>query len=354
MINPRKSHVAIFHGAGQAFELKQLEVPQAGPGEAIVRVELSTICGSDLHTFSGRRSEAVPCILGHEAIGAVSEVGSPPPYDVDVQPLEVGDRITWSACISCGDCDRCRSGLTQKCRTVSKYGHNIATGSHPLSGGLSELLLLRQGSCIVKLDRDLPAQVACPANCATATIMAAFRSAGELIGKRVLILGAGMLGLTAAAVAASRGAELILLSDTDGNRLKWAQEFGAEPLPGKISITDLPERPDLIIECSGAEQAVQFALTAGSVGAHVVLLGSVLPSQDVRLDPEFVVRNLLTIRGVHNYASEDLSDAVDFLTSHSDHYPFAKLVESTFPLSDIHKAFRYAQEHRPIRVAIKP
>ena len=354
MTETRKSHVAVFQGAGQAFELKQLDVPEPGPGEAIVQVELSTICGSDVHTVSGRRSEAVPCILGHEAIGTIVEIGTPAPQDLSDEPVVVGDRVTWSACISCGECDRCRGGLTQKCRTVRKYGHSVATGRHALSGGLSEFLLLSRGSCIVKLDRNLPAEVACPANCATSTVMAAFRPVGELIGKRVLVLGAGMLGLTAAAIADSRGAESIVLSDPDETRLKWAREFGALPLPGNISDTGLSERPDVIIECSGSEQAVQFALTIGAVGAHVVLLGSVLPSRDVQLDPEFVVRNLHTIRGVHNYVGDDLSDAVEFLTHASDRYPFAGLVEATFPLRDVQDAFRYAQEHRPIRVAIKP
>ena len=132
------SNAGVFLGAGQPMDLRTFPLPSPESGEAIVRIECCTLCGSDLHTITGKRTENCPSILGHEILGIVDTVGDPPPCDLDGRPLRAGDRITWSTSVSCGDCDRCRGGLPQKCRTLAKYGHELAEGRYALSGGLSQ------------------------------------------------------------------------------------------------------------------------------------------------------------------------------------------------------------------------
>ena len=96
---------AVFHGKDEVIELKQTPVPALPPGGVLVRVRCCTLCGSDIHTADGRRSAPVPLILGHEILGDIVEIGGDAPvFDYRGQPLEVGQCVTWSIAVHCGDC----------------------------------------------------------------------------------------------------------------------------------------------------------------------------------------------------------------------------------------------------------
>ncbi|QEF98380.1 L-threonine 3-dehydrogenase [Stieleria maiorica] len=345
---------AVFHGAGRPLKLQSFPRPMLQAGEALVRVRLCTICGSDLHTLKGLRIEPTPSILAHEVVGEIVDVGQPGPRDLDQQPLRRGDRVTWSICVSCSDCDRCRSGLPQKCRRLVKYGHSVAEGREALSGGLAEYILLRSGTAIAKLPADVPDEVASPINCATSTIAAAYRAAGDVDGQRVMVFGAGMLGLTAVAMGRELGATQVVICDVDQARLTLAERFGATDTITVDSIASIESSFDVLLECSGAPEAIEAACRIGDVGSRVILVGSVMNSRPVQLDPTTVVRKWMTIAGVHNYAPMDLYSAIDFISRCHDKYPFAELVAKTYALTDINAAIDHSLQHRPIRVAVRP
>jgi threonine 3-dehydrogenase len=355
---------AVFLGANQPLQLREFPIPLLHPHEALVAIECSTICGSDLHTVKGLRQECCPSILGHEAIGSVVDLGDPPLTDTQGVSLRVGDRVTWSTVVACGTCDRCYSGLPQKCRSLSKYGHDIAEGRTALCGGLADYLLLRKGSAVVKIDAHLPAEVVCPANCATATVACAMRYADPIAGARVLIIGAGMLGLTAAAMAKTLQAREVTVVDTLPARLEIAKRFGAdhvllwepesEAFRSSLVNATGAANFDALFEFSGSSLAVAAAIDACDIGGRVVLVGTVMPSPTVALNPEAVVRRCMSIRGVHNYAAQDLETAIRFLSQTQQRYPFADLVEKTFALADSEAAISYAFTHRPIRTAVRP
>ncbi len=351
------SRAAVFSGAGNRLELSSFPTPRPAAGEALVAIELCTVCGSDLHTIEGKRNEPTPSILGHEILGSVIEVGTPPPRTVDGGRLQPGDRITWSTCISCQSCDRCLSGLPQKCVRVAKYGHERAEGRGALSGGMAERILLRDGSAIVRLDDSLPDAVACPVNCATATIAAAFRAAGDCRGRRVLVIGAGMLGLTAAAYAKHHHAEHVTVCDLQDQRLERAVRFGADRRVN-VAAEAVTESNlgtfDRIIECSGSADAIEAAIPLGDIGCRLVLVGSVMPSRPIRIDPQRMVRHWYSIHGVHNYAPCDLQAAVDFLAEAHRRYPFASLVERIFPLAEVNEAIAYSFTSGAVRVGLRP
>lgn len=359
----RSCQAAVFVGAGRRLELRRFNLPELEADEALVRVECCTICGSDLHTLGGARNEPAPSILGHEVLGVVDAVASPAPCDLQGRPLQPGDRITWSVAVSCGECDRCQRGLPQKCRKLAKYGHELAEGRTALSGGLGEFVLLRRGSAAVRVADHLPVEVICPVNCATATVAAACRVAGEMAGRRVLILGAGMLGLTAAAYAKSQKASSVAVCDVHPRRLERARLFGADDaVEWRSDFNDLQqallhgqrESFEIVLELSGAPDAVEAAVRLGGVGAKIVLVGSVMKSRPVAVDPESIVRRWLSIHGVHNYGPGDLKAAVAFLEQFGAAYPFAELVEFTYPLAEANAAVETAQRARPFRVAIRP
>lgn len=353
---PSQCRAAIFHGPDQPLELADVSIPSLEQGEHLVRIRCTTLCGSDVHTMLGERQEPVPTVLGHEATGEVVAMGeADPTYD---SPIKVGDRIVWSVCVSCGVCQRCQT-LPQKCEQLLKYGHLQAVNRQVLSGGLAEYILLHPNSYLEKVPDALSDELASISNCAVATVMCCFRSAlGAGTGsrpRRVLIYGAGMLGLVATAYAEQRRAETIVVVDPNRERLDWALKFGATSVftPDELSV-NLPADFDLVLELSGNVHAVTSAIQAGGFGATIVLAGSARPSDPVRLDPESVLRRCLRIQGVHNYAPEDLTEALRFLEATLEKYPFQDLLSESFALEEVESARSFACRETPLRVVVKP
>ena len=330
-------------------------------GEALVEIELATICGSDVHTSRGDRSGPTPAVLGHEYVGRVLATGG----RVDAvtgDPVQVGDRVVWSIMASCRTCDRCRHGLPQKCRDLLKYGHERTTDRWRLNGGFATHIHLRAGTTIVVVPDHLPSAVLAPASCGTATAQAALdRAAAEtdLARSVVLVSGAGLIGLTTAAMAADRGARVVV-ADPDPRRRDLAARFGADRVVDPTERANLvaavtavgADQVDVAIEASGAPSAVSAAVATVGVGGVVVLVGSVFPTPPVALDPESVVRRLVTVAGVHNYTPTHLAAAVTFLASTRD--PFAELVGRPRRLLELDRALSEAGRGDAVRVAIDP
>lgn len=353
------ARAVLFHGPGQPLEIAEFDVPEPRGTEVLVRVTCCTLCTSDLHTHSGRRPGPLPCVLGHEIVGQIAAFGPQAPrHDVQGTPLSEGNRITWSVTASCGTCFLCGEGLPQKCTRLYKYGHEAATPARPFAGGLADYVLLAEGTTIVALPDAVPDLVATPANCATATAAAVLRTAGPIAGKVVLILGAGTLGVTASALAAAAGAGRIVIIDPDPERRQRALSFGATDAvddPAAV-VADLTQGrgADVALELAGVRAAVEAGLAGLRIGGTLVLAGTVLPTPAVALDPEAVVRRLLTIRGVHNYVPADLVHAANFLAETGRRFPFAELIEGSYSLQDVTRAFAYAHSHPGKRVAVSP
>lgn len=356
---------AVFRGVGIPLSVEEFSLPSPAAGEALVRVECCTICGSDLHSIQGRRSVALPTILGHEILGRIAHLPEEsPPVDVMGRALSVGDRVIWSVAASCEACDRCRRGLPHKCRQLFKYGHERADCDHPLSGGLAEYCHLKRGTAIVRVTDDLPDAVACPASCATATVVEAMQSIPEIEGRSLLIFGAGMLGTTAAAMARSSGATAVVVCDVDADRLARSRDFGAthllpwnadrEKFQAELFDVVGSDGVDAVLELSGSEDAAERAAGLLQVGGELVLVGSVKPSRSIEVNPESIVRGLLRISGVHNYAPHSLQEAIVFLAAAQGEYPFESLVERTFALSEINAAIDAAIESKACRIAVRP
>lgn len=334
----------VWIGEGHRHEMIAVPGVALGDGDVLVAVEMSTICGSDVHTVQGHRSAPVPLVLGHESVGRVIAIGDAGARDVAGDPLRIGDRVVWSVTISCGSCDRCAAGLTQKCRTLGKYGHDRIGGHGDLTGGFGSHVQLRRGTAIVRAPETLPASVLAPAACATATAWAAVaRARRDLDGAAVRIHGAGLVGLSAAAIAAEQGARVEVL-DPNPARRALASRFGA---------AGIDREPDVVIEASG--RAVAQALGGVAVGGTVVLVGSVFPAEPVPLDAESIVRRLVTITGVHNYTGVDLAETVAFLSGRGRAYPFADAVGEVRPLSELDEALDAASAPgAPLRIGVVP
>lgn len=337
-----------FLGAGQPHEPIAVPGVALAPDDVLVAIEMSTICGSDVHTVQGRRPSAAPLVLGHESVGRIMAIGAAGADAADGTPLHIGDRVVWSVTVSCGTCDRCSAGLTQKCRSLGKYGHERIAPHRELTGGYASHAQLRRGTAIVRVPEALPAAALAPASCATATAMAAVDRAAwgrELEGRHVRVHGAGLVGLSAVAIAASRGAR-VEVSDPNPERRALAARFGAAP-------EGIDGEPDVVIEASG--HAVADAIAGAATGGIVVLVGSVFPADPVPLDAESLVRRLVTVTGVHNYTPAHLADAVAFLAVHGRAHPFDEAVGVVHPLAELDTALEAAAAPgAPLRIGIVP
>src|SRR3954469_12150491 len=154
----------VFEGVGRPQNGQRFQLPQTpGNGEILVQVDLATICGSDLHTVKGHRQQLTPCVLGHEGVGHVIELGA------ERLILVPGDRITWCIADSCGKCSACaQHSLPEKCQALFKYGHAPLSDGTGLNGAYASHMLLREGTHVVKVPDILSDAVVAPANCALA------------------------------------------------------------------------------------------------------------------------------------------------------------------------------------------
>lgn len=339
---------ALVWEGGDTFTLRALPMPVPVGTEAVVAVERAAVCGSDLHTVTGRRSAACPSVLGHESVGRVTAIGPDGRNDATGVPLAVGDRVVWSVTASCGTCDRCAAGHSAKCRTLLKTGHEPFDGPWPLSGGYASHVLLHPGLAVAKVPDSVPDGAAAIAACAVATVMACVDAAGPLDGRRVVVSGCGMLGLAACAVASSRGTAHVEARDPDPHRRTTALRFGADD----ALAPDAPATTaDVVIELSGVPDAVAGGLARLDVGGRLVLAGSVAPRGTVAIDPEQVVRGLHTIVGVHNYEPRHLVDAVAFLAAHP-HFDFDALVAPPVALDALADLLRNPPD--ALRLSVAP
>ena len=348
----------IFDGPGQPFREVVVPPPVLGAGEMLVELTMTTLCGSDLHTWQGHRTTPLPTVLGPEICGRVVDLGPEPPRTVDGLPVAPGDRVTWSIAVSCGDCFYCSHELPQKCELLLKVGHEAIAPGLELFGGLATHCRLPARSAIVKLPDAVPDAAAAPANCAVATVRAALAEAGE--PDTVLLHGAGMLGLVGAAMLADLGVQVFVV-EPDAKRRDKAIELGAcwagqsgETLDEALSKATAGRGADVAMDFSGHLPALAEGLARLRLGGRAVWIGAVFPAGELAIEPERLVRRNLSIRGVHNYQPRHLLEAVDWLASTPRLDAIAGLVEQAFPLAQTAEAFATAAAERPVRAAIVP
>jgi len=358
------SHAAVFRAVGQPLTLEEFPLPELQGGEALVRIRCSTICGSDLHSYYGRRHSPMPSVLGHEMVGEIAALGPGGVCDYRGQRLGVGDRVTWSMVWSCGECFYCVRGLRPKCERLMKFGHEALAPGRTLIGGMAEYCWLPAKTAIFRVPPNVPDRVASPANCATATVAAVLRNAGPVEGQVVAIHGAGMLGQTACAMAALGGARHVVVIEPDARRRDQALAFGAtealssalapEQILARVKEWSAGRGADIGLELAGYAESIELGVSLLRMGGRFVMAGATFPGRPVQLSGEQLVRRMIHIVGVYNYSPEDLETALAFLARAADRYPFEALVGRSFPLSEVNAAIDFAETARPPRVALLP
>ena len=265
-------------------------VPAPGPRDVLVEVTSVGVCGSDVHWYEhGRIGDLVvraPLVLGHECAGRI--VGAGP----EVTKHAVGDRVCLEPGVPCGQCRECRAGRYNLCVDVSFFG------TPPVDGAFAEFVTIHEDFAFALPD-GMPDDVGALMEPLSVGIWAC-RKAGVTAGDRVLVTGAGPIGLLAMQVAKAFGATDVAMSDVNEHRLAVAERLGATRIlhAGR----DVPDEVDVVIECSGHPAALIAGIEALRPAGTAVLVG-MGPEPTSEIPVSLIQNRELWLTGTFRYAN---------------------------------------------------
>jgi alcohol dehydrogenase len=273
----------VFRGPNQ-IGIEQVPIPKPGYGEAVIRVTLTTICGTDVHILKGEYPVKPGLVIGHEPVGVIHEIGP------GVNGYAVGDRVLVGAITPCGQCDFCLSGKLSQCGGAIggwKFGNTI-------NGAQAEYLLVPHAQAnLAKIPEELAdEQVVLLADIAS-TGFSASESGGVQLGDAVAIFAQGPIGLCATVGARLKGAGLVIAVESDPVRIAMSKRMGADVVIDyrKEDVTDAVRRltrgrgADVAIEALGASQTFESALKVLRPGGTLSSLGVYSGKLSIPLEP---------------------------------------------------------------------
>ncbi|MEE4112840.1 MAG: alcohol dehydrogenase catalytic domain-containing protein [Desulfobacteraceae bacterium] len=277
--------------------VQDTERPSCGRGEVLIRVKLGGICGSDHTLYHGRFGVPLPVIPGHEAVGIVEKTGE------GVTGLEAGQRVTIQPNFSCGQCALCTSGHGNICPSKIRLGVDT-------NGVFAEFVKV-PARYVWKIPNPVPDEVAVFTEPLSVGVHA-MRITAPNPGEKVLIFGAGIMGLLILQLAVSKGAR-VTACDLAEKRLSLARQLGAEGVIGPdASHEDFTNTFDVIYETSGVPMALDRVIRMAAPLGKIVVLS--LPGKDHAIPIDMVVRKELVIRGSLIYTDE-FPEALEILQS---------------------------------------
>jgi (R,R)-butanediol dehydrogenase/meso-butanediol dehydrogenase/diacetyl reductase len=292
---------AIFHGIGE-IEVAEVPIPEPEPGQVQIKVHYCGICGSDLDAYKTGTYEP-GLIIGHEYAGEISALGE------GVYGWQVGDRVTVNSVVSCGHCHFCHQGRFSLCEDLYMVGvsHN---------GGCAEYTVA-PAEALLRVPDHVPLRHAALTE-PLANAIRAVRLSHLKVGDRVLVVGAGPIGLSCITVARLAGARAIYATEVSARRAAAARQLGAvevfNPLEDNLytALDRLTEGrgPDIVIIATGVPAAIEEAITLVRKGGQLVFIG--LCEHPVMTDFMTVVMNELSIQGSY-CGYEEFALALDYL-----------------------------------------
>ncbi len=267
--------------------------PEVGPNDLLIKIRKTAICGTDMHIYHwdewSQKTIPVPMIVGHEYVGEVVGMGT------EVRGFSVGDRVSGEGHITCGHCRNCRAGRRHLCRNTEGVGVNR-------QGAFAEYLVIPAFNAF-KIPHNISDDLAAifdPFGNAVHTALSF-----DLVGEDVLITGAGLIGIMAAAVARHVGARHVVITDVNPYRLALAEKMGATRAVnvGNTDLKDvmddlgMTEGFDVGLEMSGVPAAFRDMLAKMNHGGKIAMLG--IPPSDVAIDWNQVIFKGLVIKGVY-------------------------------------------------------
>ncbi len=307
----------VFLG-GRRLEIRDFPDPAPGPGEVVLQIKASGMCGSDLKFYRvkggaqalGLGGDGSPVIGGHEPCGVVAEIGP----GVDPSEAKVGDRVMDHHYLGCGACKQCLDGWSQLCPEGFLVYGATAHGAHAP-------YMQVPARTLVPLPDELTFTTGAAISCGTGTAYGALGRLGLAAGDTIAIFGQGPVGLSATQFAAAMGARVIAL-DPGAERLARAKDFGADALVNPDENDPVPaireltrgEGADLTLECSGHPDARLAAVRGARVWGRVCYVGE---GGEVTFEiSKDIIRRRVTLIGSWTFNKQGQADCARFVVEH--------------------------------------
>jgi threonine dehydrogenase-like Zn-dependent dehydrogenase len=358
-------HLVYLNGP-EDLEFREYQVPSPKPDAVMTEVIRTNVCGSELHVWKGDHP-LQDCVLGHEALCRISELGDNVGTDSAGKPVEEGDLIAPVYFQTCQACDLCRRGDFYRCE--NDYEH---TGKSPevwphFHAPWGTHYYVHPDHHFYKLPENLLdyLNVAAAANCALSQVLFGINEVGVDYNDTVVIQGAGGLGLNATAVANEYGAETVVIVGIE-TRLERAREFGAdhtidfrEDDTADARVQRVEEITDGIgadfgIEVAGVPEAFVEGIGLLRTGGRYLEMGNVRPGHETAFDPGKLTRKSIDITSIVEYDPWTLHESLQFLSNTIDEYPYQNLIDAEFPLSDVETALKQSENRNLTRATLIP
>jgi L-iditol 2-dehydrogenase len=337
--------VAMYYN-NRDVRLEEMPTPQIGPGEMLVKVMASGICGSDVMEWY--RIKKAPLVLGHEIAGEIVEIGE------GVKQYQVGDRVFVSHHIPCNTCHYCLNGQHTVCETLHTTNYD--------PGGFAEYLRVPR----LNVDRGvfrLPDEVSYEDGAFVeplACVVRGQRVARLQPGQTVLVLGSGISGLLHIALARALGAGRIVATDVSEYRLNAAQRLGAdvvigaqEDVPARLRQANEGRPADLVIVCTGAFPAFLQALQSVDHGGTVLFFAPTEPGVDLPVPVNDFWRNGITLMPSYGNSPLDAIVAIELIRARR--VPVGEMITHRLSLAETGLGFQLvAEAGESIKVIIEP
>lgn len=321
------------------IELHTRPIPELQPDEVLVQIAAVGVCGSDVHYYhEGRIADFIveePMILGHEASGVIAKVGSA------VSPDRIGERVSIEPQRACRVCEQCKRGAYNLCPFMEFYA------TPPIDGAFAQYAVIQTDYAFAVPDSmSMDAAALCEP---LSVGIWSNQKAGTRAGSRVLIAGAGPIGIIVMQVAFAFGASEVLISDIAETRRDAAQRFGAtrtlDPVHDDMSDLEV----DIFIDASGAEPAVRAGIMALKPGGRAVLVG--MGKDDISLPVSRIQGREIELTGVFRYANT-WPLAIELASSGK--VDLDALVTGRFSLERVEDALNAAVEPTALKVLVTP
>lgn len=319
----------------RVFEIHQVPEPTPAPHEALIRVKAVGICGSDLHAYYGEHPfMQCPIVMGHEAAGEVVQVGSA------VTNLQVGQRVVLRPQQVCGSCHMCRDGRYNICKELKVIGCQ--------STGACSDYFAADADLFYPLPDTLPYDQGTMVEPLAVGVHAVKQAGVDVIGKNILVIGAGTIGNLLAQSAVAMGAGKVMITDVADQKLQLAAECGIH-YPINVAQQDLgqameeifgPDGADIVYECSANPKALDQILSLARKGIPIVVVGVYSGHAPVNLanlqDREYCLIGSLM------YVHDDYVQALHL--AGTGKVQLKPLISKEFPLEESQAAYQYIEE----------
>src|SRR5829696_4296874 len=335
-------------GEVQVDEVSEPEL--LAPDDAIVRVQASGICGSDLHIYHGRVQIEPGFVIGHEFVGEVIAAGN------EVTRVGVGDRVLGTYATACGECFFCRREEFHKCDESRVYGHGATLGS--LQGAQAEQVLVPHANLSLRRVPDgLSDDIALFAGDVMGTAFHAIDSRPLGEGETAAILGMGPVGLCAVQAAKAAGASQVIAIDMVEDRLRMAESFGATPVHltegdprGQVKKLTEGRGVDLAIDAVGHPDALDLALRLARKAGTVSVTGVYAERVDVHMGVVWI--KALTLTSGHANVIKHVDPVLELISS--GRLDPAPLVTHHMKLDEAPDAYRVYDNREALKIVLTP